>query len=42
MIKVKYYLEECPNSILFKFFRTNEQVEIFKSQHPDYVFVGDE
>jgi hypothetical protein len=41
MIKVKYYLKEFPNTTLFKFFRTEEAVEMFKSQNPDYVFIGD-
>ena len=42
MIKLKYYLKEFPNATLFKFFKTEEAVEMFKSQHPDYVFIGDE
>ena len=41
MIKVKCQLKEHPNATLFKFFKTKEQVEMFKSQHPDYVFIGD-
>jgi hypothetical protein len=42
MIKLNYYIKEFPNIKLFKFFRTEETVEIFKSQNPDYVFIGDE
>jgi len=38
MIKVKYQFEKFPNTILFKFFKTEEQVEIFKSQNPHYIF----
>lgn len=38
MIKVKYQLREYPNATLFKFFRTKEQVEMFKSQNPQYIF----
>lgn len=38
MIKVKYQLKEYPNTVLFKFFKTEKQVEIFKSQHPHYEF----
>jgi len=38
MIKVKYQLREFPNSTLFKFFKTEEQVEMFKSQNPHYIF----
>ena len=38
MIKVKYQLKEYPNSTLFKFFKTEEQVKIFKSENPHYIF----
>jgi hypothetical protein len=38
MIKVKYQFKEFPNTILFKFFKTEEQVEIFKSQNQHYIF----
>jgi hypothetical protein len=38
MIKVKYQLREFSNTVFFKFFKTKEQVEIFKSQHPHYEF----
>lgn len=38
VIKVKYHLKEFPNSTLFKFFKTQEQVEIFKSQNTYYIF----
>ena len=38
MIKLKYQLKEFPNTVLFKYFKTEEQVEIFKSQHPHYEF----
>ena len=38
MIKVKYQLKEYPNTILFKFFKTEERVEGFKSQNPHYIF----
>ena len=41
MIKLNYYIKEFPNTTLFKFFKTEEAVEMFKSQHPDYVFIGD-
>ena len=39
MIKVKYQLKEHPNTVLFKFFKTKEQVEVFKSQHLHYEFL---
>ena len=38
MIKVKYQLKEHSNTILFKFFKTEEQVEMFKSQNSHYIF----
>ena len=38
MIKVKYQLKEYPSTTLFKFFKTEAQVETFKSQNPDYIF----
>ena len=37
MIKVKYQLKGH-SIILFKFFKTEEQVEMFKSQNPHYIF----
>ena len=40
MIKLNYYIKEFPNTTLFKFFKTEEAVEMFKSQHSDYVFIG--
>jgi len=42
MIRLNYYIKEFPNVTLFKFFKTEDAVEMFKSQHPDYVFIGDE
>ena len=38
MIKVNYSLKEFPNTTLFKFFKTEAQVESFKSQNPHYIF----
>ena len=38
MIKVKYHLKEFPNSTLSKFFKTKEQVEIFKYENAHYIF----
>ena len=38
MIKVKYQLKEHSDVKLFKFFKTEEQVEMFKSQNPHYIF----
>ena len=42
MIKLNYYIKEFPNTRLFKFFRTEDAVEMFKFQNPNYVFIGDE
>jgi len=41
LIEVKYQFKEHQNAVLFKFFKTEEQVNAFKEQHPDYVFIGD-
>ena len=38
MIKVNYYIEGFSNSKLFKFFKTKDQVEMFKSQNSNYIF----
>jgi hypothetical protein len=38
MIKLKYQLKEHSNVKLFKFFKTKEQVEMFKSHNPHYIF----
>ena len=41
MIKLNYYIKEFPNTTLFKFLKTEEAVEMFKSQNPYYVFIGE-
>ncbi len=38
MIKVKYQLKEHLDLKLFKFFKTKEQVEMFKCKNPHYIF----
>jgi len=38
MIKVKYQLKEHSDVKLFKFFKTKEHVESFKSQNQHYIF----
>ena len=38
MIKVKYQFKEYPNLTLFKFFKTEDQVKIFKDQNTHYIF----
>ena len=40
-IRVKYYFKDHPNTTLSVFFKTNDQVEAFKTKHPDYVYVGE-
>ena len=39
MIRVKYYYKEHPNTALSVFLKTQEQVDAFKSKHPEYVYV---
>ena len=41
LIQVKYYFKEHPNTTLSVFLKTVEQVEAFKANHPDYVYVGE-
>ena len=41
MISVKYYYKEHPNTTLSVFLKTEEQVESFKSKHPNYVYLGE-
>jgi len=41
MIKLNYYIREFPNTTLFKFFKTEEAVKLFKSQNQHYVFIGE-
>ena len=38
LIKVKYYFKEYPNTALSIYLETQEQVEEFKTKHPDYVY----
>ena len=38
MIEVRYRLKGYLNATLFKFFKTEKQVEMFKSQNPHYIF----
>tara|TARA_B100000902_G_scaffold374280_1_gene403117 strand:- start:66 stop:185 length:120 start_codon:yes stop_codon:yes gene_type:complete len=38
MIKVKYQLKEHLGVKLFKFFKTKDHAESFKSQNPNYIF----
>ena len=40
LIKVKYQFKENQNVVLFKFFKTKEQVNLFKKQHLDYIYLN--
>ena len=39
LIQVKYSFKEYPTTTLYKFFKTEEQVDIFKKKNPNYVYV---
>jgi hypothetical protein len=39
LIRVKYYFKEHPNTTLSVFLKTHEQVEAYKSKHPNYVYI---
>jgi hypothetical protein len=39
LIRVKYYFKEHPNTTLSVFLKTREQVEAYKSKHPNYVYI---
>ena len=41
LIKVKYQFKDHSNSTLFKFFKTQEEVNAFRLKNPNYVFIGD-
>jgi hypothetical protein len=41
LIKVKYQFKDYSNSTLFKFFKTQEEVNSFKLKNPNYVFIGE-
>lgn len=40
LIEVKYHFKEHQNAVLRKFFKTKEQVDSFKDQHPNYVYLN--
>jgi hypothetical protein len=40
LIEVKYQFKEYQNSVLRKFFKSQEQVNLFKEQHPDYIYLN--
>lgn len=39
LIQVKYYFKEHPKTTLSIYLKTQEQVEEFKTKHPDYVYI---
>jgi hypothetical protein len=40
LIEVKYQYAKFPNVVLRKFFKTQEQINIFKQQHSDYIYIN--
>ena len=40
LIEVKYQYAEFLNAVLRKFFKTQEQLNIFKQQHSDYIYIN--
>lgn len=40
LIEVKYQYSKFPSGILRKFFKTQEQVDTFKQQHLDYIYIN--
>ena len=40
LIEVKYLFKEQQNSVLRKFFKSQEEVNSFKVQHPDYIYLN--
>ena len=40
LIEVKYQRAEFPNVVLREFFKTQEQVDMFKQQHLDYIYIN--
>jgi len=40
LIEVKYLFKQHENAVLTKFFKTQEQVNLFKQQNPNYVYLN--
>lgn len=40
LIELQYQFKEQQNFVLRKFFKTEEQVNTFKMQHPDYIYLN--
>ena len=41
LIRLKYHFKEHPNTTLSVYLKTQEQVDTFKSKHPNYVYIGE-
>jgi hypothetical protein len=39
-IEIKYQYAEFLNVVLHKFFATQDEVDIFKQQHLDYIYIN--
>jgi len=40
LIELRYQFKQYQNLVLRKFFKTKEQVDSFKDQHPNYVYLN--
>ena len=40
LIELKYQFKEHQNFVLRKFFKSQEQVNLFKMQHLDYIYLN--
>ena len=40
LIEVKYKYAEFTNVILRKYFETQKQIDTFKKQHSDYIYIN--
>ena len=41
LIQLRYYYKEHPNTTLSVYLKTQEQIDSFKSKHPNYVYIGE-
>jgi len=40
LIEVKYQYAEHSNTVLCKFFKTQQQIDSFKNKYPDYIYLN--
>jgi hypothetical protein len=40
LIEVKYQYTKHPNVVLRKFFKTQQQINSFKNEYPDYIYLN--